>query len=615
MTYGYAGKLLRVDLSEDKLSEEKIDEKILRDFVGASGLSIKVIYDEVPPGVDAFDPENRLVIASGVFGGTALPATGTVTVASKSPVTSFFAKGSGNGWFGAKLRFAGYDAIVFQGASDKPTYLSVKDGESSLGDAEDLWGKDTVETENQLKRKLGDPDASVMCIGPAGENLVRFACPMNDGGHTASSGGNGAVMGSKKLKAVVVSGKGKVPVKNKEKLPELSKRWIAYISETPGVKRRNAYGTAGSFPGEIEMGTLPIKNLITAEFPDWVKLSGETIRSTKTFKFTPRPCYRCPLKHAQTMEITEGKYKGFVGEEPEYECLAGFGSNLGIGDVEEATILSDLNDRLGMDVKESSWCISLAIECYEKGILTDTDTESLKLRWGEAEGAKMLLRKIAKREGLGNILAEGVKRAGYRIGGDVSKYAVYFKGYGPHLMDYRGDWGLIMGSAVSEVGSIMGGAHADPELGLRGPYPRWPVKDLPMLVAKSGDKREFGETLGTCGFTRGMPLSPIILEALEAVTGRKFSLEEALTVGERIINLARAFNIRHGLKPEDDEISPRHYEPPPNGAAKGVTIEPYYNGMLLEYYRIRGWDEKTGKPLRSTLKRLGLDYAAKDIWD
>ena len=614
MLYGYAGKLLRVDLSEGKTAEEEIEEETLRKYIGGTGLAAKIMYDEVPPGVDAFDAENRLIIVSGVFGGTMAPSSGTVTVASKSPVTSFFAAGSGNGFFGARLRLAGYDGIVVKGASDKPVYLSVNNREIDLEDAQHLWGKDSFETEACLKEELGDSKASVLSIGPAGENLVRFACPINDGGHTASTGGNGAVMGSKRLKAIVVSGTMNVPVKDQKALVELRKKWIEINLQTPTGKLYDAYGTAGCISDTVRAGMLPVKNLSATNFPEYENISGQHIR--EVYKLKRRPCFGCPMGHGQTIEFTSGPYKGFVGEEPEYENIAGWGPNLGISDLEAITYISDLQDRLGMDLKEAAFTMSLAFECYEKGLLTDEDTEGIELKWGDVEAVKKMLEKIARREGLGDILAEGVKRAAYRIGGDAPKFAVYLKGYGPHTHDVRANWGLLFGQAVSDMGSILGNADSDPELGIPGPYPRWPVRELPLLVARSGLKRQFIDCLGVCNFLvrRPLPLRPLILDALKAVTGWDFSLEEALAVGERVINIARCFNVRHGYTPRDDEFSPRLLEAPSDGPSKGISIAPYHEGMLREYYRLRGWDEKTGKPFRSTLQRLSLDHVIKDIW-
>jgi aldehyde:ferredoxin oxidoreductase len=615
------GKLLRVDLDTGRISEEKLEEKSLRMFIGGLGFGVKILYDEVPAGVGALDSENRLIFATGPLNGTAAPGSGTYCLVSKSPLTGFVASAQANGFFGARLKHAGYDAIVVQGASIRPVYLWVHDSEAEIRNAERLWGTTTFECENKIKEELKQPNASVACIGPAGENLVRVAAVFSDEGHVASSGGQGAVMGSKKLKAVAVYGTEKIPLADDEKFKEASKRLVDVNMNAFYGKLHDEQGTAGWFPMLSQTGALPLKNCTSNAYPPEVveKFTGANIR--KNFKIKRKPCWACPINHAQTVEVAEGPYKGLVSEEPEYEDFAGWGMNIGNFDPAAAIYLTRVNDGLGMDVKESAFLISMAIECYEDGVITKDFIDGLELKWGDVKAAEALLEKIAKRQGkIGNILAEGLKRASYLLG--EPDRAVYLKGAGPHVLDFRGLIPSLFDQSVCDTASIQGStASLAPDPEMASITTEVHIKGLPMpFLISRASKRHFVDCLVLCHFnvnlmTPPVTFEPYILDLVRAATGwEDFNLEEALTVSERIINLARVFNIKHGLTPDDDWPSPRMLEPPKDGPAKGVTLKPNYKGLLMAYYKVMGWDEKTGKPLKSTLKRLGLEYCAKDIY-
>lgn len=611
----YTGRILRVDLTKGEISEEQFDPEYLRKFVGGTGLGVKILYDEVPPGVEPFDPENRLIFASGPLGGTRAPGSGTYAVVTRGPLTNLLTATHANGFFGARLRFAGYDAIVVQGASPKWVYLWVHDGTAELCDASHLVGKDTYETEDLLKEELGEPKLSVACIGPSGENLVKFAGICGDKGHIASTNGPGAVMGSKKLKAIAVHGKMEVPIKDEEKVKELAKEWFESAKQSPLGSVVYSLGTLGYFSAAAEMGWLPVRNLTTNLFPEHPKFNGDYIR--QTFKLRPRPCYACPMAHCHIVTVTEGPYKGFEGEEPEYEDMAAWSSLVGITDPGAAVMLTNVNDRLGMDVKEGGWVVSLAMECYEKGLITKEDLDGLELVWGDPEAVKALLHKIAHREGFGDVLAEGVMRAAEKIGGEAPNFAVYTKkGIGPHTHDPRGMWGILFAQSVSDMGSFEGlvpDLMPDPDIGYPEPLPPFSVEGVPKGLSKGAPKSQFNDTLGVCMFLLGARLQ-IITDTLSAATGWDFTPEEALEVGRRIVNLQRAFNVRHGLSPEQDIISPRLAQAPVDGPAKGVSIAPSYDQMVRDYYKHMGWDEETSKPLPETLEKLGLSYVAQELW-
>lgn len=610
---GYAGKVLRVDLTTRQLRDEELPDRVLRQFVGGTGIGAWVLYNEVPAGVESYDPDNRLIFATGPLNGTLVPGSGTFAVVTKSPLTGLASSGHANGSFGARLKYAGYDAVIVQGCSAEPVYLNIDDGRAELCDATGLAGKNAWETEMALRERHGqkgiDVNLSVACIGPAGENRVRFAAVCSDRGHVASAGGPGSVMGSKRLKAIVVQGAQGVPVYERDlsRLKDLVRAWRDSATHSPFGRAVSNLGTAGFFSAAENLGWLPVRNLTANLFPAHPGLDGAYLR--RTFKTRPRACHACTFAHCLLMEVTTGPYKGLVVEEPEYEGLSAWGSNVGIEDAGTALMLNDLNDRLGMDLKEATFCVSLAMECFEKGILDLDDTAGLDLRWGNGEAVAELLRQVARKEGLGGVLAEGTMRASQRIGRGATDLAVYVKkGFSPHVHDPRGRWGILFAQAISNMGSIEGSSlelSPAPDLGFPEPIPLFSREMVPKAEAKAGPKRQFEDTLGICMFLCQGSLQGI-LDTLNAVTGYTLDKARALEVGERIINLLRLFNVRHGLTPEDDALSPRLLEAIPEGAHRGKSIEPFFEEMRRSYYVEMGWDPETGRPLPQTLERLGL---------
>jgi aldehyde:ferredoxin oxidoreductase len=338
-------------------------------------------------------------------------------------------------------------------------------------------------------------------------------------------------------------------------------------------------------------------------------LSGEYIR--QNFPLKRNPCYGCSLAHCHTLEVPSGAYAGFEGEEPEYEDFSQLGSNLGISDPGAVVMLTDYIDRLGFDSNWAGATIGFAMEAYERGVLTGDDLDGLDLTWGNAEAAKELIYKVAHREGIGDVLARGLKKAAEAIGGDAPQFAVHFKGEANHAHDSRALWGQFLGLAISGAGPRWEAEGMDllpdPELGVTAPEDRFDPKPKPESARKTQMKKLFNDSLGTCMFGSSVGLD-LVSEAYTALTGRPMDKEEALRVGERIANVQRAFNIRHGFQPEFDlDVSPRLLEAPPDGGAAGKTIAPYFKDMVFEYNRLMGWDVETGKPHPQTLQRLGLE--------
>ena len=611
---GYTGKILRVDLSTGKNWIEDLDDGILRKWVGGVGLGAKYLYEEVPPGIEWSDPRNRLIWSSGPLAGSGVFGAGTINITTKGPMTNVAGSSQANGFFGAYLKFSGFDGIVIQGKSANPVYLVVRDGKADIRDARHLIGKDVQRVEDDLRSELvvGEHDVSIYAIGPAAENGVLYSVIAGDRGHVAAHNGLGAVMGAKNLKAVVayrggvnfeISDPVELSKANRE-LYEFAKSWGPF----------QKYGTAGIFSAVYKSGALPVKNLTEHLFPEHEKMDGRYIRSH--FKIKRKPCYKCPIAHVVQVTVTEGPYSGIVGEEPEYEPLAGFGPLIGNTDLGAVVMLVREVDRLGMDANEASWTVAWAMECFEKGIFTEKDTEGLALNWGNVEAVKSLLNRIALREGyLGNLLADGVMRASKRIGGEAADWAVYtHKGATPRGHDHRARWSELFDTCLtntSTIESTFGGVRPDMVDGVPPVTDPFSHEEVSTLNAKFNGIRQFDDCLGICRLASPHP--KMVLKCFNAITGWNWSLEDAFAVGRRIVNLLRVFNLRHGMRIEDERPSARYGSVPTDGLAKGKNIMEKWGPMVKNYYESMGWDPETGKPLPEILEKLGLRDIIRDL--
>jgi len=615
---GYMGKVARVNLTSGVIVEEKMDIDTLRSFIGGTGIGAKILYDEVPSGVSPFDPQNRLIFATGPLNGTSAPGSGTYGVITKSPLTGLACTAQANGFLGARLKSAGYDTLILEEASKKAIYLYINNGKIEIKDGAGLAGKGTWDTESLLKKRYGNK-VSVACIGPAGESLVRFAAIFSDQGHIAASGGVGAVMGSKKLKAIVVQGDMPVPIPDEahDKLRELVREWIKRARKSPLGTKISAFGTAGLFSSYYSRGWLPVKNLTSNIFPEYSEFDGKYLREQVYKKVKSSSCYRCPLGHCRISQVMVGPYRGLVTEEAEYECLAGWGPNVGITDPGVAIKLSHTADDLGLDTKEGTFLFSLLMECYEKGVVSSKDMDNIKLSWGNEQGISSLLGKIAKREGVGDMLAEGVVRVAQQIGKEALSFAVYVKRrQAPHVHDLRTRWGTLFTQALSNTSSQEGydlTANVDLDLGIKKPL-SYPDEEVPKAQAKTGPRRQFEESLVVCYFlAKGQGSLKNITDTVNTVTGFDLSVDDSLQVGRRIINLLRVFNLRHGLTLEDDSFSPRLGMIPTDGPQAGKSMKDVFESLRKIYYKEMGWDEDTGVPLPQTLKELGLGHTINEV--
>jgi len=606
----YTLKMLRVDLSRNQVTAEEIDADVARLTVGGTGIEARLLYNEVPPGIEWSDAENRLMWFTGPLAGTRVAGGGTVSIATKGPMTNMAGISQANGFFGAFLRLSGLHGIIIQGAAKQWSRLHIHDGTVEILDAQDLQGMSSLETEKAVRAKV-EKRCSIYAIGVGGENFVRFAGIIGDHGHAAAHNGLGAVMGSKKLKAVSVErGRMDVPVAHPERLKEASKALFeAAVATDPNLGKD---GTAFAFEVLMPIGAIPIRNYTTNEFPEVDKFTGKYLRSH--FKTKPTPCWACRMGHCSHMEVTEGPYKGVTGEEPEYEALAAMGPLIYQKDPGAAVMLSNLIDDLGMDVNESGYLIAWIMECYEKGLLTKDDLDGIEMKWGDPEATAAMLKKIANREGCGERFAEGVKHAAEAMGGEALKCAIFTKkGASPRGHDHRSLWMELIDTCVSNTGTIeTGGPLAQPAvLGVTPPKNRFDPIDMSRQNAQLNGGRQFEDCLGTCRFcTTNFQLT---VDCLNAVTGWDFTIDEAMEVGRRAINQLRMFNIRHGLTKEIEAPSVRYSSTPVDGPVKGISIAPHWENIRSNYYREMGWDPETGKPLPDTLEKLGIGYLIKDL--
>lgn len=604
---GYHNKLLRVDLSNGSIEDEELEYERIRKYLGGVGLGSSILNEEVPEGIDALDPENRLIFVSGPFSGTGIPGSGTYSIVTKGPLTELAVGAQANGWFGARMKFAGYDGIIVQGKAPELSYLVINDDGIKIENDPELKGKDTYETQEYLLEKLNLSKGSVACIGPAGENQVLFANVASDFGHFASTNGVGAVMGSKNLKAIVVSGNKKVPVFDEEKFKETVKKWQNEVKQTLMGATVDQLGTNGFFSAAAETGWLPVKNMTTNIFEEHPEFNGDKLRERVNSE--RKPCHACPLHHCNEIELTEGEHKGFKTDEPEYEGIAAFGPLIGNKDVNKAIYLNDHNDRLGMDLKEAGFTISMAIECFVEGLIDKNDTDGMELEWGNVDAVKELLTKMANKDGFGKVLSQGVYRAAKKFGPEADKKAVYTHfGIAPHIHDPRGLWGYLFGQTVSNMGSIEGFGSPEliPEADLGFDEPIEKYKDPLELVFKQEEmakKYYFVDSLGTCFFT-SVNL-PLMVEALHDLTGFEFTKEDAILQGYRTMTSLRLFNIKHGWTRDQDTASERLLEPCPDGPNEGISIRDELDEMVETHYQNMGWDEK-GHPTQKTLKKLEI---------
>ena len=614
---GYVGKILKIDLTSEKIDIIRTENYFNIDlFIGGKGLAAYTLWKELKTGIDPFSEDNLLVFATGPLTGTLCPGT-RMCIATKSPLTGLFCDSYVGGHLGAEIKMAGYDAVIIGGKSEKPVYIWIHDENVEICNAENLWGLDTFRTEEIIRKEKGDMTIRVACIGPAGEKLVRFAHVNVDRYRQAGRGGTGAVMGSKNLKALAVKGTGVIPIYNVEEFMEKAKEAHRAVLENETARARKRWGTARTIIFTADQDLLPTRNFREATFEAAENLSAEVLE--KKFWIKHKACHSCPINCGKLGVVRSGRYAGTVVEGIEYETLALIGANCGIGNYEAVAYANLLCDMLGLDTISTGNVIAFAMECYEEGILTEKETEGLKLNFGNEESAIRLIEKIARREGLGDLLAEGVKRASEKSNSRCRRFAMHVKGLELPGYDVRASPGM----SLAYVTADRGGCHTRSwpisyEISGKAPdgtiIDRYSTEKRAYIVKRQQDETTACDTLVACWFLKTAVGNERYVGMLNAAAGMKLTVEEFLAVGERIWNLTRLFNIREGLRRENEDLPDRAFEDPiPSGIAKGRKLEKsQLEYMLREYYINRGWDE-SGIPRKEKIKQLKLDSLVSGV--
>ena len=618
---GYVGKILRVNLSENKITTEPLELETAQMFMGGRGLGSKIIFEEVAPKTDPLGVENKIVFATGPLTGSRAPSCCRFVVVTKSPVTNTITMANAGGFFGPELKFAGYDAIVIEGKAKKPSFIQIRDSEVKIRDASFLWGLCTNDTEDYLQERLGASDSKIACIGPAGEKLVKYASVIS-GKRAAGRGGVGAVMGSKNLKAVVVQGTGKINYADESTFKEAVKELHKKYKESPQLlKNFSKYGTPDIIGLINELGILPTKNFQFGKFDDIEKIDAI---AQKAYVRKHLSCYICPVGCGKIKLIPSGTYAGMSSEGPEYESSVLLGSNCGIGDMDAIITADRLCDEFGMDTISTGNVIGFAMELYDRKIISKKDTDGIKLKFGNSDAMMQMIRKIAFREGFGDLLAEGVRYASKSIGNGAEDYALHVKGLELPGYDPRGAKAHGFGFAVSPRGACHNRGYAIQEIfGNKPPeeVDRFEVKGKGRLTKWNQDFRAIADSASMCAFVFDMasafPKSPLpesVAKLWASATGFNVTEEDLWKVGERVNSLERAFNFREGFTRADDILPKRIMEEPmPDGPAKGQTVgKEDLDLMLDEYYKARGW-YNNGKPKKSSLVKLGMKNIADAI--
>ncbi|MBI3085747.1 MAG: hypothetical protein HYY88_08505 [candidate division NC10 bacterium] len=616
---GYAGSLLRVDLTSGRIWTQPWTPAEMRQYLGGAGLGAQLLWEEVPAEVGWDHPDNRLILATGPLAGLPVWGTGGLSVVTRGAMTNGATSTQANGFFGACLKYSGFDAIVVQGQASRWVYLAVHDGVAELRDAAFLLGKDTWDTQDALQAHHGLPghQMSVYSIGPAGENLVRFAAIAGDYGHVASKNGCGAVMGAKRLKAVAIArGTKALRAADPQGLFQAADE-IAYDLKTnPTAKSLYEYGTLWGVLNLHGQGALPIKNYTTNIPPEGTDLAAWEAPSLRQgFDHRGHQCNACGMHHCHMQVIPTGPHRGELVDEPEYEGWAGAGWAIGCTDPVAISWLNTQVDRACVDVNEFGWVIGWVMECQEKGYLTKEQLGGLELRWGDVEAAARLLHMINQRQGFGTVLAEGVKRAAETVGGPAAACAIYTgKGSSPRGHDHRARWEEMLDTCTGSTGTLETGPPVHPtEFGMPARINPFDPDAVAKNVGTHLGRRHFEDSLGACIFTT-RTLMENLCRALSAATGWEYRKEEAMHFGRRTAVLLRAFDLRCGLGPELERPSPRYGSIPVDGPAKGQDVARHWEQMLDVWYETVGYDRKTGRPLPETLRALGLDDLIPVLW-
>jgi aldehyde:ferredoxin oxidoreductase len=624
MPHGYHGKVLHVHLNEKRLEVETPSESFYRTYMGGSAFGAYYLLKNTPAGADPLGPENTLTLAVSVITGAPISGQSRLTVVAKSPQSGAIGDSQSGGFFPAELKFSGFDAIVLHGRAEQPVYLWVHDGEAELRPAEHLWGRTTGEVDDTLKEELGEAKIQVLQTGIAGENLVRYSALMSMANRANGRTGMGAVMASKNLKAVVVRGKLRPPLANPKGLNQHA-RWGAQNFEDSDVYGLGLLGTAEIVGAQNNDGGLPTRNWVSGTFEGWQAIDGKTMAAS--ILKGRDTCYACTVRCKRVVEVSEGPYRvdpRYGG--PEYETLATFGSYCGIDNLEAVSYANQLCAMYGLDTISCGATIAWAMDCFEHGLLSAEDTEGIELRFGNAEAMIQMIEKIARREGFGDLLAEGSARAAERLGRGTEELVVAVKKQElpAHMPQVKRSLALVY--AVNPFGADHQSHEHDPsyadypermaQIGLTEPQPNDVLNEEKVKYALLTEHLYSAlDSVNVCQFVFGPAWqlydSQQLAEAIQLVTGWEVSVGEILKVGERRLNLLRAFNAREGFTRADDKLPKKMYQALKGGASDGIALtEEELETAKDQYYQMSGWDVATGTPQRPKLEELGLKWVA-----
>jgi len=629
MPVGYNGKILRVNLSSRSTSVEEPDEIFYRRYLGGPALIAYYLLKELKPGIDPYSPENRVIFAPGIITGVPVGGSGRNAVGGKAPMTGGFSTAEAGGYFGAELKHAGFDAVVIEGKADKPVYLWIQDGKAEIKDASHLWGKTTAETQEAIRQELGDSLIRTALIGPGGEKLVRFACIVNDLGHFAGRTGLGAVMGAKNLKGVAVRGHNPPTLADAEALSAIAKAFRDRITVHPYLQEYHELGTLGGIAAYSQLGALPTRNFQDGVFEGTDKISEDTyIKTVRTGRGT---CFACPVKCKQEVTVGEpynvspqSQYHG-----PEFESLVALGSNCGIDDLGAICKANELCAAYTIDTISTGVTISFAMECFQRGILTEKDTGGVKISFGDAKALVKTVEMIAKREGFGNVLAEGSLRAARKIGKGSEAYAMHVKGselpmHNPYFKPITGVGYALSPTGAEHMRNIMSpqglskpGAGLDQfkPFGIQEPLPRddYSSPARMRMYTYFSNWRTALDCLGFCYFCADGYRPDQIADIVRSITGWSTNAWEIMKVGERCQNMMRAFNNREGFTRKDDKLPERFHQPIASGPLKGFKMEKdKFNKALDLYFEMMGWS-KEGVSSKTKLQELDIQWVADTL--
>lgn len=624
MSNAFMGKILRVDLGEGTVVEEETRADWARLYLGGAGLATRYLYDEVPRGIDPLGRRNVLMFMTGPLTGTSSASASRYSVVAKSPLTGIWGHSNSGGTFGPALKRSGYDGVIFEGASSQPVYLQIVDGEAELLDARHLWGRTVSETEEVLKEGLTQRP-TIASIGPAGENRVRYAAIMNDTHRAAGRCGLGAVMGAKQLKAVVCAGQQSVRLADRERFEEAVSKQREYIDDSILKIGFDTYGTNMLADMVNVRGGYPTHNWQRGTFEHIEKVNAQAM--TEQVLVRGVRCFACPVTCGRATEIREGQWRGHSGEGPEYETMNTLGAMCGVEDLNAITMANYRCNALGLDTISAGATIAFAIECYQRGILSQEQTGGIELRFGDADLVVELVSKIALREGIGDLLAEGTREMSRKLGQGSEHFAMHVKGLELPAYDPRA-------AKITGLGYVTANRGGDHMTGyVQGPT----FIDVPFLIVENSSIRDpfvvdpgeaqvlvdmenaltVLDAVGGCKFMGVLLTAEDLVALISSATGWDFDVEAFRTGGERIYNLARAFCVREGVRREDDVLPRRLMEDPlPDGPAEGMVNDRETMALMKDaYYERRGWDRATGIPTPEKLRELGLESLVADLWE